>query len=346
MAQNVRLGIIGAGGFTQSTVLPNFKKLPDVEIPIVCNRTPESGQKVAQQFGIPESTTDYREVLRRSDIDAVFVGTPPYAHREVVVAALDAGKHVLCQTRFAENAQQAREMFERAQGSGLKTMLCRPDSFVKGDKFVRHLLSSGYVGRVHQVFAYRVLPNFVDSKAPLGRRQNIKYFGAINPMHIGFYWDVLAPWFGDARRVLAQAATFTKEREEVPGGPVVQVGLPDTVTAISEMESGAVVLNMQCWAGRFGSSRIEIYGEDGTIVYNQKGDQVLGARARDEELEPLPIPAEMVETWHVEQDFISAVRGEIEDPRPSFLDGLRNMEYLEAVYASTQEGRWVNLMAE
>jgi len=63
----------------------------------------------------------------------------------------------------------------------------------------------------------------------------------------------------------------------------------------------------------------------------------------DEELKPLPIPPDMEERWHVEEDFLRAVRGESTDPRPSFLDGLRNMEYLEAVYASTKEGRWVDL---
>jgi predicted dehydrogenase len=343
MPQPVRLAVIGSGGFSQSTILPNFRKLPEVELRVVCNRTPETNRKVAQQFGIPETATDWREVVKRDDLDAVFVGTPPYAHREIVLAALDAGKHVLCQTRFAENSQQAREMYERAKGSGLKTMLCRPDSFVKGDRFIRHLLEGGYVGRLHQVIAYRILPNFVDSKAPLQRRQNIKYFGPINPMHIGFYWDILGPWFGEAKRVLAQAHTFTSEREEVPGGPRIKVELPDTVTAIAEMKSGAIVTNTQLWAARFGASRIEIYGEDGTLVYHQRGDAIEGARTGDEDLKPLPIPPDMADRWHVEEDFVAAVRGEIDDPRPSFLDGLRNMEYLEAVYTSTKEGRWVDL---
>ncbi len=343
MPQQLRVGVIGSGAFSQSMILPNFKKLEGVEIAVVCNRTPDTNEKVSRQFGIAETTSDWREVVSRDDLDAVFVGTPPYAHHEIVLAALDAGKHVLCQTRFAENSQQAREMYERAKTSGLKTMLCRPDSFVKGDRFVRHLLTTGYVGRLHQVLAYRILPNFVDSKAPLQRRQNIKHFGPINPMHIGFYWDVLGPWFGEAQRVLAQAYTFTTERDEYPGGPRIKVELPDTVTAIAEMKNGAIVTNTQLWAARFGTSRIEIYGEDGTLVYHQRGDVIEGARAGDEELKPLPIPPDMEERWHVEEDFLRAVRGESTDPRPSFLDGLRNMEYLEAVYASTKEGRWVDL---
>lgn len=360
MGQTIRLGIIGAGNYSQSVLLPNFKALPDVEMVMLCNRTPESAQRVAAAFDISHHTTDYHAVLSRGDIDAVFVGTPPYSHRDIVVDALAAGKHVLCQTRMAESADQARAMLaaaEAAAAKGIKTMLCRPDSFLRADRFIRHLLHTGYIGRMYQVLAYRVLPNFADSTAPLQRRQNIKYFGTINPMHIGFYWDVLQPWVGDARRVLAQAHTFTTERAETLGGPRVAVGLPDTVTAIAEMASGAIVNQTQFWAGRFGSSRIEIYGEQGTLVYgssiydnrgermydDRQVDTVLGARVGDPGLAPLAIPPEMDDTWHVESDFIRMLQGEPVQSNPTFLDGLKNMEYLEAVYTSCTEGRWVDL---
>ncbi|MSQ26903.1 MAG: Gfo/Idh/MocA family oxidoreductase [Dehalococcoidia bacterium] len=363
MAKRLGIGVIGAGNYSQSVLLPNFKGLADqgVEVVSICNRTPESTRKVAAAFGISHATTDYREVLARSDVDAVFIGTPPYAHRETVLAALDAGKHVLCQTRMAESAQQARDMHERAvragREQGLKTMLCRPDSFLKGDRFIRHLLATGYVGRIHQVLATRVLPNFAASTAPLQRRQNIKYFGAINPMHIGFYWDIMHPWVGDARRVLAQAHTFTTEREEVPGGPRVTVGLPDSVTAVAEMESGAIVNQTQLWAGHFGPSRIEIYGENGTLVYisriydprgermydDRQQDEILGAQVGEGTLKTLPIPPEYDDEWRVEEDFVRYVRGEVPAMGPTFLDGVKNMEYLEAVYTSTVEGRWVDL---
>jgi len=156
MAQKVRLGIIGAGNFTQAMLLPNFKKLADVDVVVVCNRTLESVKQVAEKFGVPEHATDYRDVLSRKDIDAVLIGTPPYFHLQGVLAALDAGKHVLCQTRIAEDSQQAMQIYDagkQAEAKGLKTMLARTDSYVKGDLFIRHLLTTGYVGRIHQVFA-------------------------------------------------------------------------------------------------------------------------------------------------------------------------------------------------
>jgi predicted dehydrogenase len=324
-----------------------LRQIPDVDIVAVCNRSQESATKVADEFSIPIATSDYKQLLDRDDIDAVFIGTPPYFHHEAVLAALTANKHVLCQTRFAENSRQAAEMYDKAvekeRERGIKTMLCRPNSYTRGDRFMRHLLESNYAGRIHQVLAYRIQPDFVDSKAPLGRRQNIKLFGAINPMHTGYYWDVLQLWFGNAKRVLAQKHTFTTERREFLEGPIVKVELPDTLTAIAEMKNGSVIMNLQFWAGRFGSSRIEIYGEDGTIVYDQTRDQIFGARAGDDGLGEMTIPPELEDRWHVEEDFVALVRGEIAEARPSFLDGLKNIQYLEAVHRSSLEGIWIEL---
>src|SRR5262245_19640411 len=198
MAETVRLGIIGAGAFTQSMILPNLRRIPAVEVAVVCNRTAASAQQAAAKFGIPVWTTDYRDVLNREDIDAVHIGTLPPFHKEAVIAALDAGKHVLCLPRLAPNAVEAQEIYRKAKepgARGLKTMLSRPSSFVRGHRFMLHLLESGYAGRIHQVFAFAIQPDFADSKALLGRRQNLS-FGRSNPMHVGNFWDILACWFG------------------------------------------------------------------------------------------------------------------------------------------------------
>src|SRR5690349_13357778 len=94
-------------------MLPNFQNLEDVEIAIVANRSRASSERVGAQLGIPRAAEDYREVLA-SDVDAVFIGTPPNVHKELTFKALEAGKHVLCQTRIATSAAEARDMVEAA----------------------------------------------------------------------------------------------------------------------------------------------------------------------------------------------------------------------------------------
>src|SRR5262245_50313605 len=101
MPPMVGIGIVGAGSFTQARLLPNLQRLPGVEVVAICSRTSERVSEVARAFHIPIATTDRREVLTRSDVEAVLVATHPDSHCEIVSEALEAGKHVLCQTRMA-----------------------------------------------------------------------------------------------------------------------------------------------------------------------------------------------------------------------------------------------------
>src|SRR5947208_2754399 len=108
MADKVRIGVIGSGNFTNRSMMPGFQRAG--EVVAVANRTKASAERVAAEFEIPEALDDYRAVLANQNVDAVFVGAPPYVHREVVLAALDAGKHVLLQTRMSMTAAEAGEM--------------------------------------------------------------------------------------------------------------------------------------------------------------------------------------------------------------------------------------------
>jgi predicted dehydrogenase len=102
-------------------------------------------------------------------------------------------------------------------------------------------------------------------------------------------------------------------------------------------------MNLLNWAAHFSESRIELYGDTGTLVYRQRGDELLGARAGDEALKPLAISPEHDSPWLVEEEFVRLARGEIETPSFTFEDGVCNMQYLEAAYRSAVEGRWVDV---
>ena len=95
--QTVRLGYIGAGRFSQSRLLPAFKSIPGVELTAVSNSTPESSQRVAQEFGFHRVYDTWQELVGASDIDAVVIGTPPFEHPRMLRAAVEAGKHVYCE---------------------------------------------------------------------------------------------------------------------------------------------------------------------------------------------------------------------------------------------------------
>ncbi|MDE2836149.1 MAG: Gfo/Idh/MocA family oxidoreductase [Chloroflexota bacterium] len=342
MVETVRIGIVGAGGFTRRRLLPNLQAVEGAEVVAVANRSLESAERVASEFGIPAAMGDWRELVARDDVDAVLVGTQPYFHHEAVMGALEAGKHVLCQTRMATSLREAREMLGKAEEMGLKARLVPPASYERARRYVKHLLDDGYIGPVRQVFAHYLVPDYADGSAPLLRRQDHRMFGAVNPLHLGLDWDVLRPWFGDPDRVLAWGRTFTSRRTDGPGGDPIDVEMPDALTVIAEMQGGATVTCIQSGVTLFGEERVEIYGEEGTLVYPRRGD-LLGARRGDDALGPLPVPEGLEETWHAEEDFVRLVRGEDVEERDTFQDGVKNIEFLEASALSLARGGWVEL---
>src|SRR5262245_33183154 len=106
----LRIGLIGAGANTRARHIPGLRALADVEIVGVCNRRPESTAEVAREFAIPRQYASWEDLLRDKDVDAIVIGTWPYLHAPITLAALDAGKHVLTEARMALNADEAREM--------------------------------------------------------------------------------------------------------------------------------------------------------------------------------------------------------------------------------------------
>jgi predicted dehydrogenase len=341
LSDKVRLGIIGAGNYTCSRMLPNFLKLPQVDVVAVANRSLLSAKKVASAFGIPQPLDDWRSIVQRDDIDAVLIGTPPYAHPEIVCEAMLAGKDVLCQTRMATTLQEAYQMLQTAKESGRKSALVRPSRYITAGRYLKHLIDTGYVGNVRQVFCYRLIPDYTDSSLPLGRRQNAELYGKLNCLYLGYCWDILRDWFGEPSRVFAHSLQFTPQRHSESKSEMVPVLMPEAISAIAEMQSGASIMSIQSGLTFFGEDRIEIYGDEGTLIYTADDDSLLGGRKANEGLAPIEVPPEFKESWAVEQDFIHLVQGEIASMFPTFSDGVKNMEYLDACHRSALEGRWV-----
>ena len=106
----VRIGYIGAGGYSRRVLLPNFKKIPGVELVVVANSKPETTDAVAREFGFARTASDWRAVIDAKDIDAIVVGTRTEAHFEMIPPALASGRHVLCMNALCRTAAQAREL--------------------------------------------------------------------------------------------------------------------------------------------------------------------------------------------------------------------------------------------
>src|SRR5713101_3643764 len=140
----LRIGLIGAGANTRSRHIPGLKAIEDVEIVGVCNRRPGSTAAAAREFGIRKTFEHWQDLVADSDIDAVVIGTWPYLHCPITLAALEAGKHVLTEARMSLNAAEAHRMLAAAsRHPQLVTQVVPSPYGLKGHDVVLELLRGG-----------------------------------------------------------------------------------------------------------------------------------------------------------------------------------------------------------
>ena len=130
--ESVRVGIIGAGKVAQDRNIPRLKNVPGVRVTHAWSRTPDTALGAAARFDIPVAVGDWREIVESPEVDAVVVATPPVLHLPATLAALDAGKHVLCQARMARNLAEARRMRDAARATDLVTVALSADAGPEG----------------------------------------------------------------------------------------------------------------------------------------------------------------------------------------------------------------------
>jgi predicted dehydrogenase len=349
---SLRIGFVGAGGIVRQRHVPGLLKSRDVELVGVVNSSPESTHRAAEEFGIQKEFESPDALIHSDDIDIVWIGTQPYLHSKLAIAALEAGKHVFCQARMAMDYADAKRMYEAWKKTGLTAMLCAPPHYMRGDRVVRKMIQDGFIGRPYNVNVRSYADTYHNPKTPVHWRQ-IASISGVNTQDVGMMIEVVHRWLGYTKRVTAQALTLIPERppaEVNQGAGTTKVERPDTVATSAEMENGALFSGIWSTLAKFGAegNGIEMYGSDGTIRYQFGMDapgsgKVLAGKATDSALKEVDIPAGEARTWTVEQDFIEAIRQGKRDPEPSFWDGLKYMEFTDAVFKSAREGCAVDL---
>ena len=147
MSKKVRVGIIGTSWWVDLMYVPSLRSYPDAEVAAVCGRNSERAAEVAKKFGGARIFTDYREMIAAGSLDAVVIAVPDDLHREMTIAALDAGLHVLCEKPLANNLADANEMLRRAEVAGVKHMVLFTWRWQPHWRYIKHLVDTGYIGR-------------------------------------------------------------------------------------------------------------------------------------------------------------------------------------------------------
>ncbi len=354
MANKIRVGVIGVG-FGTSVQIPGFQAHPETEVVAVCSSRPERAQEAAERFGIAHTFSDYRQLLKLADLDAVSIVTPPVYHHAMTLDALAAGKHVLCEKPMARSLQEAREMEDAAQRSGLVCMIDHEFRFFPARPRMHELIQEAYLGDLHLLHIYAIGGFRADPARPWNWWSSLGEAGG----HLGalgsHYIDSTRRWFGEISSVLGQLDTVVKERPVPGSGEMRPVDADDGFTLLMRLASGArVSVVATAVAHAPAGNRFEAYGTRGTLIIDRQ-ERLWGAPAGASAPEELPIPPDILSRFgdypanspvgafvQLVDVFVRGIRGGT-TVAPSFVDGLRVQETMEAAHRSHAERRWVDL---
>lgn len=330
MQDLIRIGIIGSGKVAQGRHIPRLQNIPDVQISHAWSKTKATAESAAKDFGIPNVVSNWEEIIDSPDIDAVIIAAPPVLHMPATLAALNSGKHVLCQARMARNLNEAQVMFKASQNTNLVTTLYPPALGLKGDRVMKRLLhEEGYVGDILDV---RVTAISSPVPGPGGWQVDPEIVG-VNTMTLGILSEVFNRWIGPGKTVSASSG---EPPEVVPQSLVIGV----------ELENGGTASFHLSLRGTNGPGfSIEIYGSRGFINYTMLVEEISGRTEGEDNVHPINISDEEQQDQTTDADFIRSIRKGT-PISPDFAEGLRYMEFTEAVAQSLFEKRSVSLPPE
>ena len=362
---------------------PRFFDLPLApQMAVVCGTDPTRTKAAAERLGWAEASTDWREVVTRDDVDLVDICTPGDTHADIALAALAAGKHVLCEKPLANTVEEAEAMTaaaESAAAEGVKAMVGFTYRRVPAIALARQLVADGRLGQVRHVRAQYLQDWIADPEAPLSWRLVKEKAGHGALGDIGAHIIDLTQYVtGDhIAEVSGQLETFVTERplpatHSALSGTASQergqVTVDDAASFLTRFESGAMgVFEATRFAtGRKNAIRIEVNGSAGSLAfdfedmnllhyYDAADDPQTAGFRRILATEP---DHPYVGSWwppghllgyehgfsHQVVDLVTAIAADTQ-PSPSFADGLQVQRVLDAVAVSSELRAWQEVEA-
>jgi len=337
----------------------------------VCTAHEETAEQAKQLGGFELATTDYHELLARDDIHIINCCTPNYAHRDLLLDAIKAGKHIYCDKPLASNLDEAREIARAAASGSGKYQMTMQYRFVPAVMRAKQLIDEGFLGRIFGFRAAYLHSGYIDPNRPMSWRLDREKSGGGALFDLGSHViDLIYHLIGDYSSVCAVAETMIKERPlKNEPNKKAKVKVDDVAIMMVRMKNGAIG-TIEAWRLATGSNddlQFEIHGEKGALKFNLMQPNYLFAYdARDaggelggnrgykmiETVHRYPKPAADVASkatfgWfraHVAclHSFLTHI-AEDTAPSPDFEDALRIHEVMDAAYRSSTVSGWINL---
>ncbi|MDT0310060.1 Gfo/Idh/MocA family oxidoreductase [Streptomyces sp. DSM 44917] len=347
----------GARGFLAPPLRPRLAAL--------AGRDRRAATEVAERFDWAEVETDWRALIAREDVGLIDICTPGDTHAEIAIAALEAGKHVLCEKPLANSVAEARAMAEAAAAArarGVRAMAGFTYRRVPALALARQLVAEGRLGTLRHVRARYLQDWLTDPGAPLTWRLRRERAGSGALGDIGAHIVDLTQYLTGEHvaGVAAVTETFVRERP-LPDGGTGEVTVDDATAFLGRLAGGALATfeATRFAAGRKNALRIELNGSDGSLAFDFEEMNVLhfydatahpSTRGFTRIQVTEPEHPYLGAWWppghglgyehafaHQAADLLTAIATG-RDPEPSFADGLRVQQVLAAVEESAARG--------
>ncbi len=364
------MGKVHAYGYIN---LPLFYQPCPVKINLVgvCTAREETARIAKETGSFSFGTTSYRSILEREDIDIVHCCTPNYLHKDFLIEAIEAGKHVYCDKPLAINLKEAGEILKAEEKSNAVHQMTFEYRFIPAIMRAKQLIEENLLGDVFSFRGCYLHSGYINPSRPMSWRLDRKKVGGGALFDLGSHvFDLLRYLLGEYKAVFTTTRTFIKERP-LPGDPErkMKVEVDDIAMLQIEMASGAIgtVEVSRLATGTNDELRIEIHGNKGAVYFNlmdpnwlwvydtrDPEDPIGGLRGfkKIETVQRYPGPAVLPGPkfsvgwmrYHIASQFDFVTRiVEKRKGKPSFYDGYKVQEVMEAAQTSAREKRWLSL---
>jgi predicted dehydrogenase len=273
-SKELRVAVVGAGRWAERAHIPGWQRDPRVEVAALVDTDAEVRGRLAKEFGIERTATDYREILDDPSIHVIDVATGNEAHFQASWDALEAGKHVLCEKPVHRDARQTKRAAELAASKGLKTKLGFTFRFAPAVMYAKDLIDAGFVGDPYVFNGYEQNSQWIDPATPLRQAEAADPDGQeITVSSIEGYGapviDIMHWWVGrPLASVVGTMRNFVPVRMVRATGQMQRMNIDDGDMWICEFDTDvmASIQSSYVTVGNYPGIEARIYGSEGAII--------------------------------------------------------------------------------
>lgn len=347
-SRKLRVGIVGTGNIAQAVHIPGWQDNPDAEITAVCDIVPQRVRKVAEENDVSHVFEDYRKLLKLKEVDVVDVCTPNRVHTPVTLAALRAGKHVLCEKPLAVTPKEIDKLIKAAREAKRVLMVGQNNRYRGISQAIKRWIEAGNLGTPYYARSWAIRRNLLPTAIGFISKEQS---GGGPCLDIGVHCLDLAMWLMDFPEPVAVTGAATNQlakKKTIPGAwgdwDARKFDVEDFACGMVRFENGTMLSLESSWLGHTPEPEdmsCMILGDKAGVSWpSGQVCTVSNGALIDAKIQPLPLRPQThtTEIW----EFYDAVVNRKPSPIPAE-QSLKVIRILDGIYRSQKTGREVRV---